>query len=121
MRSLILASAVKMSVISYKAACADEADTRSRLFAACKNLAEGTDSGDSYVEGVCTGTMISVSTLMTGDQIKPENKICMTDEVSTVLMEKAVVRYMDDHPEELDKGLITLTGKAFLDLWPCPH
>jgi hypothetical protein len=73
----------------------------------CKNW----NTSGSFEAGYCVG-------FITGVDSQVEN--CPGDDVTRGQVIKVAVKYMDDHPEELDQAASTVVRRALVKAFPCP-
>jgi hypothetical protein len=87
----------------------------------CRAAASGIKTSDYelvFAAGLCTGI---VEGLMWSLPVAA-NKILCKPEGMTIGQElKVLVKYMDDHPEELQESTMQLATSAFIKAWPCPR
>jgi hypothetical protein len=70
---------------------------------------------DFYLAGYCTGIVEAVLFLpMWGT-----NLYCTPKGVTVGQGMKVLVKYMNDHPEELHERTMQLAARAFQKAWPC--
>jgi Rap1a immunity proteins len=85
----------------------DYKNTANFLAGKCKNW----DTSGSFEAGYCVG-------FITGVDSQVEN--CPGDNVTRGQVLKVALKYMDDHPEELDQAASTVVRRALLKAFPCP-
>ena len=88
---------------------------------ACKVLATSVDAKDDPVDdpvlvGYCAGT---VHTLMIPRKYS-DFKICPPENATVQQGATVLVKYSDDHPQELNLPAVLLALAAFRNAWPCP-
>ena len=81
---------------------------RASLADACKDWDE--TSAASYSAGYCLGFIKGVDS---------EIETCEGDNVTLGQLVKVTVKYMDDHPEELDQIAATVVRRALIRAFPC--
>ena len=88
---------------------------------ACKVLATSVDAKDDPVDdpvlvGYCAGI---VHTLMIPRKYS-DFKICPPENATVQQGATVLVKYSDDHPQELNLPAVLLALAAFRNAWPCP-
>jgi hypothetical protein len=90
------------------------------------------DAGELFMSGACLGV---VSTLM--DKLSPTDPfmrallpqpqpqpqpqlVCIPDGVTNRQAVAVVVKFLDDHPNQLHQRFIVLAQDALYEAWPCP-
>jgi len=82
------------------------------LLASCRTVAT-TDNAYNASEGRCFGI---IETLM---RFGPALRFCHSDRATVGQGARVVVRYLDQHPEELHLNFKDLAVTAFSEAWPC--
>lgn len=85
-------------------------------------LSEHCSSGENeFFEGVCVGYIVSVldvqTTLVSWSDMKPN--ICLPRGVSPLQIKQVVVKYMDNHPQDLHLLAASLALNALKEAFPC--
>ena len=107
------------------------------LFVAIPGRAANLDSGNTLAErcsqgltndynggfcvGFIAGTVVQAQNRFnpaTGTKMGP-SLICMPKDVTYEQMRKILMRYLDNHPEELNKSGVWLLLKSLQDAYPC--
>lgn len=109
MKRILITLAAALFLIKGGSALAQTSGDNTANFLAdrCKNWAK---SG-SFDAGYCVG-------FITGVDSEVEN--CEGENVTKGQVIKVVVKYLDDHPEELDQRASDLVRRALLKAFPCP-
>ena len=82
--------------------------TGNDLLYECRNY---TNRGSStFGDGVCLGYIAGV-----GDSVE----FCGGDNITYGQIVRVVLKYMDDHPEQLNQDTITIVRRALLNAFPC--
>ncbi len=109
------------------------------LLTACKQALNATDTNQrwteqatycvSYITGYIAGSSNTTFALWVRkygpSSITPERAysefgvVCMPDNVTNAQIERVVVRYLDNHPSDLNKSSGFLMMQALQDAWPC--
>jgi hypothetical protein len=87
----------------------------------CRFAANGSKTSDYdlvYGAGLCTGI---VEGLMWSLPVAANKLLCKPKGVTLEQSLKVLVKYMDDHPEELQERTEQLATSAFIKAWPCPQ
>ena len=98
------------------------ADTGTELQQTCKKP----EIGYAYCLGYITGATQALSTASSRPAEKqspsasnPPGRFCLPQGVSNVQTMQAVIRYMDEHPEQLRLSAETLVAYALQAAYPC--
>jgi hypothetical protein len=78
--------------------------------------------GNAGQEGYCLGYVTGISDgITTLQMLKPPHwtPICKPDWVTDRQLRDVVVKYLDDHPEDLHEPISLLTVLAMRSAWPC--
>jgi hypothetical protein len=70
-----------------------------------------------FASGVCMGIVRATSIM--GRTIEGPLHLCVPDEATNGQMLRIVVRYLDEHPEELHLPFQILAWRALSGAWPC--
>jgi Rap1a immunity proteins len=81
-------------------------NTANYLADVCKNW----DTSANYSAGFCLGFIKGVDS---------ELDVCEGSEVTLGQLVKVTIKYMDDHPEELDQPASTVVHRALTKAFPC--
>jgi hypothetical protein len=116
MKFLLLACALAMFSPAVRAA--DFKMDGKQLRDDCKN----SDTGSGYNEGKCIAFVIGVDAGYQMDRGVDgmQSHVCMPEGVTYGQMVKVVVKYLNDHPEELHHPAALLTLNALIGAFPCP-
>ncbi|VVP92142.1 hypothetical protein PS914_03230 [Pseudomonas fluorescens] len=98
-----------------------------RLLKACRLVVKFADgeqipSNQNVEFGYCLGLMAGVSGTMMlhNDLLQPADKICFPlHNISNEQSARIVVKYLGNHPEELDKPSAFLAFLAYAEAYPC--
>jgi len=83
----------------------------------CKSLiAEVSNSNNPLIfkSGQCLGAITVLKTWLKG-----VGATCMPPSVTVRQIVQVVVKYMEDHPAQLNEDFLNLAGPAIHDAWPC--
>jgi type 1 fimbria pilin len=96
------------------------AATGNQLLEWCKNVDNPAYQG-SFTNGACLATVQTVVELMMGldESLPAELRLCVPAEMTTGQGAKVAVKYMQENPELLHKGGVTLTLMAMQNAYPC--
>jgi hypothetical protein len=83
----------------------------------CKNLAE-MDTAPGVWEGQCAGVIEGF--MLLGDVLPKHLQFCPPDGMPPIAADLIVVKYLDDHPENLHLDFRLLALAALHEAWPCP-
>ena len=72
------------------------------------------DSKDWFSVGFCMGAIHGVQ-----DTLRSTEGMCLPDEIVVGQAIRIVVKYLEDHPQELQEQDTLLIKKALLDAYPC--
>jgi hypothetical protein len=89
--------------------------------AGCRAAADGSKTSDYglvFASGLCMGI---VEGLMWSLPVAANKILCKPKGVTLEQELKVLVKYMDDHPEELQELTTQLATSAFIKAWPCPR
>lgn len=78
---------------------------------------------DAMAVGTCLGFISGVADLNTMDLdiLKTHHAWCVPDGVTTTQLAKVVVKYGNDHPEELHFPAVVVVAGALVGAFPCSH
>ena len=68
---------------------------------------------DSYFDGLCNG-MLYASSILIREQ-------CLSSGATFEIEKKVVIRYLENHPEQLDQLDLLLIKKALVEAYPCSN
>jgi hypothetical protein len=83
----------------------------------CKNLAE-MDAAPGIWEGQCAGVIEGF--MLLGDLLPRHLRFCPPDGMPPIAADLIVIKYLDDHPEDLHLDFRLLALAALHKAWPCP-
>jgi hypothetical protein len=92
-------------------------DIRADCQAALSTYQEPTSPASSYKFGFCSGFVIAVLDL--GSLLDDTISFCHPSEVTQEQAIRALLKYMDAHPEETHERAEPLAVAAFRTAWPC--
>ena len=75
-----------------------------------RSVIDKVDAG--FCSGIVEGTMWS---------LQIAKLVCLPNGMTLGQGLKVLVKYMDDHPEELHEKTAELAARAFVKAWPCSH
>lgn len=123
MRSIITALTLAICA-NADAANAGDGYSAQDLENACRVFAFRQKSTESWAEGFDQGLCVGVvySALNAGGKLGAQNlRHCAPGSVTYRQGMRVVIKYMEDHPEELDQPLLVLTLRSFRLSWPCKN
>ena len=89
------------------------------IAADCKKAAAGpggiTRVDIAFAAGFCMGIVEGALWSL------PRTDFCLPKDATTGQGLKVLVKYIDDHPEELHERTALLATRAFVKAWPCSH
>lgn|SRR5665213_260850 len=75
-------------------------------------------SNNTFLAGACFGT---IEAIIKFERLFPPGvKACPPTGITRVQAVQAVIKYLDNHPADLDKEFAGLAMDALRDAWPCP-
>jgi len=74
---------------------------------------------EAYMQCVWLGTIAGIKFLANTATQNAEHPICVPNTASTGQLLSVVVRYLRNHPEQLNDSFPNLVMYAFLEAWPC--
>jgi hypothetical protein len=96
------------------------------LLKSCQSVVKVSDGGElpskQAVEfGYCSGLLEGARTTMwlNKNQLNPPYRICFPDDISNEQSARIVVKYLENHPEELNQNPTALALYAFKTAYPC--
>lgn len=81
----------------------------------CKSLVEGKSL--EVWEGTCAGIVSGL--LWVGRSLPPERRFCFPKGATIIQAERIVIKYLDQHPEQLHLDFRGLVLDALKNAWPC--
>ena len=110
MKLLLVAAAIILAVLPAKAD--EDKSSGNYLIKACQRAL---DNFNDWQAGYCLGWVDGISAVNDG-----LNLVCMTDHVTRGQAVRVVVKYLQDHPKDLDRSGAILVAEALQEAWPCP-
>jgi hypothetical protein len=89
-------------------------DTGNSMIDGCKSVLSGSQNGQS---GYCLGALTMMG--MVSPFIDEQFAFCSPKNATGLQVVRIVVRYMDDHPAELDRPFSFIALHALQEAWPC--
>ena len=74
---------------------------------------------DSMGVGLCLGYIAGISDVDKVDAVAKQNRLCVPDNASGAQLAKMIVKYGDDHPEELNEPGVMFVISAMKKAFPC--
>ena len=113
MRSLLAVGVLQLAL-----GCANAAEDRQSgnfFFKFCKAGME--QRGRDYISGNCHGTIAGIAAI--SELLPAEFRSCPPANAPRSQAVRVVVKYLEDHPGELNKDLEQLIVTALREAWPC--
>jgi hypothetical protein len=109
MKRLLTAAAITLAVLPAKA---EDTSSGNFLLKACQSAV---DNGTDWYSGYCLGLVdgLSAETVALGIA-------CIPEQVTKGQIERVVLKYLQDRPQDLNLGAQMLAIKAIGTAWPCP-
>ena len=74
-------------------------------------------SGETYLTAFCSGIVSGV--LSSSNIMERRYKFCPPPGVNLLQAMKVLVKFMNDHPDQLHQEVAVLATAAFFNAWPC--
>lgn len=74
---------------------------------------------DAMGVGLCLGYIAGISDVDRVDAVAKQNRMCVPDNASGAQLAKVIVKYGDDHPEELNEPGAIFVTLAMKKAFPC--
>lgn len=88
----------------------------------CRLLASDTrapsNKMEAVKEGECSGAIEAI--FMLRHALDPSIRFCAPPRAAVAQNVRIVVKYLDDHPEQMNDDFTLLVIRAFNRTWPCP-
>jgi hypothetical protein len=117
-----IATAVALSVIAAHAG----ASTGNELLSACKTMIRLIDNGyksdsanDAYDAGVCLGFTSGVRSTIFMVELPESIRSCTPTKATMSQLARVVVKFLEEHPAQLDGEQTLLTMLALKEAFPC--
>lgn len=83
---------------------------------ALQNLCQ--DKEDRMSEALCLGYVTGVTEAVT--RVLQSSGVCAPQGLTPANLKDAVAKYMQAHPQELEKPAANMVWSALVEAWPCP-
>ena len=77
-------------------------------------------SSNSYERGICLGFTSAVANIVANEPVAGW-RACIPDGVTRGQLRDIMVKFLDDHPEELHLEAASLAARAYKEAFPCPQ
>jgi hypothetical protein len=91
---------------------AEDFSSGNALYDACKDAM-------LFQQGLCGGIISTVADLASSQTTVESSRICGPKNATTGQELRVVMKYMDEHPAELNKPLSTIAYNALQEVWSC--
>ncbi len=113
MRVVLLVAALALVLVSTAASAQGKtAATGNQMMGLCH-------SAEAFGQGLCVGFAMAVAGLASWLPYDAP-AACFMETVTLGQLRDIMVKYLDDHPEELHYSATSLAAKAFAKAFPCP-
>lgn len=85
----------------------------------CSAVDKRDASGQSYCFGYILGVVDMHNALNSVLSSPRDNTYCIPDNASAAQLAKVVVKYGNDHPEEMNEAALLILSNAFVRAFPC--
>ena len=118
MRPLPIAVLCLVTISPVSSARAQMSSTE-ELLKGCESAVAGEET---MLGGYCYGVMKGVTSMMEVFQISDDSvaRTCLPGGVAVEQQARVVIKYFNEHPEELNEDHALLVMLAFTDAYPCP-
>jgi hypothetical protein len=110
MKATLAACTAGLLLTFCQAASAENARSANNVMQGCR-AAVSSSNKDSFLQGVCAGTVDAAATLFKGT--------CLPEHVTVGQTIRVVVKYIDDRPERQHELFLSLAAEALRASWPC--
>jgi hypothetical protein len=117
-RAFLVVLALLGATSSAIAGATSSPNSGAAVIEACEQAARSTAWVDRLIfdAGFCMGIVAATMWSLRGT-----NLLCFPKGVTTGNCLRVLIKYMDDHPEELHMHAADLDVRAFVKAWPCSH
>jgi Rap1a immunity proteins len=98
---------------------AEDFSSGNALYDACKDGLNNTHRAMLFQQGLCGGIISTVADLASSQTTVESSRICGPKNATTGQELRVVMKYMDEHPAELNKPLSTIAYNALQEVWSC--